>query len=158
MALALSLSACTVQPLYGPTPAGSLVQAALPAIAIAPADDRVEQEVRNRLIFAFTGGGAAAPALYDLSLSTSVSDVGLGSTLAGVAFGNSLRVTVTYVLTEKSAGRVVARATLTAAAAYERSNQSFANLRARRDAEDRAAASVADQIRTAIAVALATGA
>ena len=44
MAGALVLAACTVQPLYGPTPTGASVTTAVSQIAIDPVDTRVAQE------------------------------------------------------------------------------------------------------------------
>jgi LPS-assembly lipoprotein len=51
LAAVLFLSACTVQPVYGPTASGASVTQTLRAIAIEPVDTRVAQVVRNRLIF-----------------------------------------------------------------------------------------------------------
>src|SRR5690606_3951435 len=75
-AFALAASACTVRPLYSDTPhspaASAGVQAELASIAVKPVSTRYAQQVRNHLIFAFTGGGArTATPLYSLDLDVS---------------------------------------------------------------------------------------
>ena len=42
----------------------------LSSVEIAPADNRIEQEIRNKLIFAFTGGGLPEAPAYKLILDT----------------------------------------------------------------------------------------
>src|SRR4051794_29491924 len=74
------LSACTFSPVYGPGPGGRNVSADLSAITITlpprpisePVAARVEQKVRNDLIFAFTGGSNSAQPRYGLKLDTVV--------------------------------------------------------------------------------------
>jgi LPS-assembly lipoprotein len=65
-------------------------------------------------------------------------------------------VTVTYELKEIATGQVILRSLNRGVASYDRSNQAFANQRARIDAEDRAAQQVADDIQLRLAAALAT--
>ncbi len=153
--LALALGACTMQPLYGPAPSGNAVVAELAAISIPPVGDRVGQQLRNDLIFAFTGGSGAASPLYELRFSTAVTEQGLGIDPAGTSPVYAVRLLVRYTLVNLATNKPVTTGTALGVADYDRSNQAFANVRARRDAEDRAAASAADQMRLAISATLA---
>ncbi len=155
---ALALAACTVQPLYGTAPSGAAVSTGLAQISIQQVDTRVAQEVRNRLIFLLDGGGGQPTApLYDMKLTVTSSEQPLGVTPVESAPAYSVTVTATYQVTALATGDVVVRATTRGTASYDRVNQVFANTRAQLDAEDRAAALVADDIRTRLAVATAQG-
>lgn len=157
LAIGLMLSGCTLTPLYAPSASGPLVAPQLASIGIEAANGRVEQEVRNQLFFAFTGGGPAAQARYLLRLTVSISENLVGVTRLRVSPSYSLDVAVSYDLSELSSNTILTRGVVHGVAAYDRSNQGFANARAKRDAEDRAAASAADEIRLRIAAALARG-
>ena len=64
----LGLSACGFRPLYqGGVASG--VAGELPAIAINDPSSRLEQAVRNELVFLFTGGGAPAAPRYRMQLA-----------------------------------------------------------------------------------------
>lgn len=118
----------------------------------------MEQEIRNRLLFSFNGGAEpAAQPRYDLHLTANVSEAPVGTTRINVAPSYSLAVAASYELTDIASQRIVTRGVARGVAAYDRSNQAFANTRARRDAEDRAAASAADEIRLRISAALVAG-
>ena len=158
LAATFVLAGCNVSPLYGPTLEGSPLAADLAAISIDSPNSRVEQVIRNKLIFDFTGGAEAASApRYDLRLTANVSEALVGASQINVAPSYSVAVAASYELTDLAAQRIVARGVARGIAAYDRSNQAFANTRARRDAEDRAAASAADEIRLRISAALVTG-
>jgi LPS-assembly lipoprotein len=154
----IALGGCNVSPLYGPTVEDSALSTDLAAISIDPPDSRVEQEIRNKLIFDFNGGAAATqPVRYALHLTANVSEAPVGTSQIAVAPSYSLSVAASYELTDISTQRIVARGVARGTAAYDRTNQAFANTRARLDAEDRAAASAADQIRLRLSAALVTG-
>lgn len=155
---ALALAACTVQPLYGTGPSGAAVASGLTHISIDQVDTRVAQEVRNRLIFLLYGGaGQPTAPTYNMRLVVTSSEQPLGVTPVESAPAYSVTVTATYEVTALATGDVVIRTTTRGSATYDRVNQVFANTRARLDAEDRAAAKVADDIRTRLAVATAQG-
>jgi LPS-assembly lipoprotein len=157
LALGLLASACTVQPVYMPIAQGPNVAADLSAIAIEEVSTRVAQQVRNNLIFGFTGGGVAAPARYDLALRVVSREARLGFERDETAPAYSVTITVSYELKEIATGKIILRSLNRGVASYDRSNQAFANQRARIDAEDRAAQSVADDIQLRLASALASG-
>lgn len=157
LALGALASACTIQPVYMPIANGPNVGTNLKAIQVEDVSDRVGQEVRNNLIFGFTGGGNASPPLYDLSLRVTASEARLGFERDETAPAYSVTVTVAYELKEISTGKVILRSLNRGIASYDRSNQAFANERAKIDAQNRAAQSVAEDIQLRLAAALASG-
>ena len=75
VALIGMLAGCQVRPLYSTT-SGS--EGKLASVSISSADDRVEQQVRNDLIFLFSGGaGETQSALYHLELNVTVRKIGV---------------------------------------------------------------------------------
>ncbi len=157
-AVAAALAACTVQPLYAPTAAGTSAVAALGTITIDPVGDRVGQEVRNQLIFQLNGGkGQPADARYRMTLAVSSSSQSLGVTPIETAPAYSITVAATYEVRSIADDKIVYRSTSRQSASYDRVNQVYANERARLDAENRAAALVASDIRVHLASAAVRG-
>lgn len=155
-ALASALAACTVQPVYMTIASGPNVGADLSAIAIGDVSDRVGQELRNDLVFGFTGGSPpAASPRYTLSIQVATTELRLGFERDDTAPAYLVEVRVTYELVEIGSNRTILRSVNRGMASYDRSNQSFANVRARIDAENRAAQVAADDIQLRIAAALA---
>ncbi|MCC2111427.1 MAG: hypothetical protein KDJ16_05275 [Hyphomicrobiales bacterium] len=154
----LFVAGCTFQPLYGERIGGVSVRDDLAAISVEVQDTRLGQEIYNGLIFAFTGGGAPAPSRYylDLTISRSLIDVGILQ-ISGTPQTRTLKVNVTFRLVDQASGEEVFKGNAFADASFDRSNQRFANVRAERDAENRAAAVITADIRTRIAAFLATG-
>ncbi len=155
LALAALAGACTVRPVYMQTATGGAPVADLSAISVQQVGDRVAQEVRNNLIFAFTGGRPPAPPRYDLQLDVNTSEVRLGFEKDETAPAYQVTVAVKFELKDIASGRSILRSASNGVASYDRSNQNFANVRARIDAEDRAAQAVADQLQLRLAIALA---
>lgn len=148
------LAACGFQPLYGTGPSGVQLDDVMRSVSIAPIPGRVGQRVRNELIFSSTGGGYANAAEYrlEIAIKESVKDVFVART--GESEGRAYRLIASFKLVrvadekELIAGQSVGRA------AYDNLDSTFADVRARRDAENRAAKSVAQDIQTRIAMAL----
>ncbi|MFD0916725.1 hypothetical protein ACFQ14_09925 [Pseudahrensia aquimaris] len=164
LAALTALSGCTVEPLNArTTPAAaksdaevSSVRQALRATEVSAARERVEQQVRNALLFSMNGGNPIEPSLYRVQLAVRSADSGV-AVEAGVAAATAAQVSVivSYTITEKSTNRTLASGTRTALSAYNRTPQKFANQRAARDAENRAAKDVAEQIRLVVAQTVA---
>ncbi|QRM53628.1 LPS assembly lipoprotein LptE [Sinorhizobium sp. BG8] len=148
------ISGCQVRPLYSD---GSGMQEVLASIEISEADDRVEQKVRNSLIF-LLGGGSGEPAnpQYRMEMNVSVRDIGVlldpkdDSPRAG-----RIVVSADYNLAKADTGETVRSGRRSAVALVDFPVQEFAKLRATRDAQDRAARELAELIRADIAAALA---
>ena len=148
------LAACGFRPVYqGGAMAG--VAAPLAAIAINEPSTRLEQAVRNELVFLFTGGDAPAPARYrmQLGVSSGVSNLVIEQA-TGRPTASSLDLTAVVAVTEIATGAEVLTETFRASASFEQSTQRFANERAKLDAGQRAARDVAERIRIRTAVAL----
>jgi LPS-assembly lipoprotein len=157
LAAAALVSACTVQPVYGPTAGGGTVEATLARIDIDPVNTRIAQQVRNKLIFGLTGGGGVTNPVYRMKLVVTSQEIALGITREESAPVYSVIVSSTYEISRIDTGEIVLRATSRGTASYDRVNQIFANVRARVNAEDEAAGVVADDIRLRIAAATARG-
>jgi len=154
---ALLLAACTVQPLYAPSPTGTAVTAKFSQIAIDPVDTRVAQVVRNKLIFDLDGGSEPTGAAYRMQLNVTSAESALGVTAIETAPSYSLTVSATYQVTSLTTGQIVLRGTSRGTASYDRITQQYANTRAEIDAETRAATQAADDIRIHLAAAAAQG-
>lgn len=154
--LAVTLSACTVRPLYSTTASGAPLQVELASISVLPVDDRLSQIARNELVFAFGNGASPANPAYELSLVANAAGGGLNITAPGNEASTIVRVTIRYTLMDIATGEVIRNGTASAETRYQRSNSAFANERARQDAEERAAIAAADTVRLQISAALAT--
>ena len=154
-----AVSACTVRPLYSDASSqiaeGTGPVAGFSSIAIKPVETRHAQEVRNHLIFLLNGGaGQPADARYTLTLT--ITAVHESAAVVQVAEENepsagTVIVAAAYVLAETETGDTVAAGKRQISASYDVPRQEFAVLRARRDAEDRAARELAELLRLALA-------
>ena len=151
---AAGLAGCTEapHPLYGAT---SGTRAPLASIDVGAVQGRVGQQVRNELVFGLYGGAgeSAGKPVYKLDLTVTSID-----NAVGVERYNDLpaayveTVTATYTLVEIATGATVTSGSSFAQATYDYSPQRFADVRAKRDAENRAATVVSGDIRTKLAV------
>lgn len=147
---ALGLSACQVQPLYGK--AG--ITGELASVGISEPKNRPEQAVRNQLIFLLAGGaGEPANPVYQLELHVSSSNTNYLSQISS-NLPQPGRVTLIAAYTLTRGGQLVKKGTQRMDAQLDYTSQQFAQIRAIRDAEDRAARELAEVIKLDIAVAL----
>ncbi len=144
--ICLVLQACQVQPLYS---SNRLTASNLQSITIEPVDDRVAQQLRNRLIFLYSGGkGEPASPEYTLKLDFSGNASGiLREQLANGITAQRYTATATYTLTDRRTGAIVGEGKRKVVTFYDQTTQEFANRRALRDAENRAAEQLAEIIR-----------
>ncbi|WP_306117186.1 MULTISPECIES: LPS assembly lipoprotein LptE [unclassified Roseitalea] len=158
----LFAAGCTVQPLYQSGAPDAGVSSTLSSIAVEEVDNRLALKVRNELIFLLRGGSATTMApLYLATLDVTADTDDLLDTIAmpGEVDVTARRVTVTGTLTLRRAedGAVVLEETRRAAASIDVTTQEFANRRALRDAENRAARVLARQLHAVVAARLASG-
>lgn len=164
-ALALAgLTAGCFQPLYAerPTPAGGVnVAGQLSGVDVSPIDapggsrlSRVSVGVRNELIFDLTGGGGGYSPTHRLDVKLTAQQlqviVDINTARPDI---NNYGIDSTYTLTELASGRVVVRGQTFARVSYNipGQQQRFAGERGLRDAENRAAKEIADNIRSRLA-------
>ncbi len=143
------LSAC--KPLYGTTQSGAQLKDVMAGIDISKIPGRTGQRLRNELIFATTGGGHAGETRYrlDISIRESVTKTLVQKT--GDAEGELYNLEAKYKLISVADRKVVLEGVGVGRAAFDRFDPTFANVRARIDAENRAARTVAESIRTGVA-------
>ena len=147
------LAGCQGRPLYSEA---SGTGPKLAEIAFSPADERVEQVVRNQLIFLTSGGAGETPApQYEVALQViaAYSDILDDEDAVGLQPGR-VNVSGNYTLSRASDGEVLKVGTRRITSLLDVSRQEFAELRAVRDAEDRAAKELAELIRADLAIAL----
>lgn len=150
---AFTLQACQVQPLYYQNTSTlapeTSTRALLSSIAIKPVGDRVALELRNELIFMFSGG-AGEPSnpeyTMDLKVKTQASRALRDGLLNGIV-SRRILATAVYTITLTSTGEEIYKGTRKVTTFYDQNTQEFANNRAKRDAEDRAAQELAEIIR-----------
>lgn len=159
-----ALNAACFQPLYatrtvsgGGAPLGTaLAQVQIERIA-APngtPESRIAVELQNALDFELTGGGGLISPTHRLVVrmstnrSSLITDVNTGRVEAEIT-----GIDASFQLTELATGKVVlaSRTFSRVSSDYPGQQQRFARIRARLDAEDRAAKVIADNIRTRLA-------
>lgn len=153
--LALTVTAgCQVRPLHSTAPANA---GAVASVSVSEADDRVEQRVRNELIFLLSGGaGEPTMAAYHLELNVASRSVDvLVSSSDDVARAGRIVMTADYNLTRSDSSETIRSGRRQVVALADFPVQEFAKLRAIRDAENRAARELAELLRADIATGLA---
>ncbi len=161
LASAVALTGCadgssSFRPLYGSSELGGAgASEKLATVDIAPIPGRVGQRLRNEFIFQATGGGEPLPPAYRLNVAVRES---VSSTLVkidGNARGQIYNLDTQFTLVRISDKKVVLSGHSYGRAGFERLTSIFANVRAREDAENRAAKTVGEEMRTRLLAYLA---
>lgn len=144
------------RPLYGSAGiGGAQANEKLAQISITTIPGRVGQQIRNELIFQATGGGGEVqqPTLrLDVAIRESVT-----STLVridGDSGSQIFNLEAKFQLIRISDKTVVLSGTSYGRAGFERNKSIFSNVRAREDAENRAAKSVGDDLKSRLSAYL----
>ena len=146
------LGGCGFRPLYGrPSAPGSTV-AELAAIRVEPADDRIAQLVRNRLLDGLNPTGQPLRPRWRLRFTVSESRESVAKQEDDVTTRVSLSLAASYVLTEAAGDRPVTSGVRRAIAGYNVIQSEYANLVADSNAMERAAQQLADAIVRALSV------
>lgn len=161
LALGFSTAAC-FQPLYGSQSLGgeslggklaTVDIGQIPAGSGTP-ESRLAVELRNELMFIFNGGAGPNAPIYHLQVTLSST---IATVIVDVASGRPETqveaVNAGFTLTEIATKKIVLNATTFARASFDipGSAQRFAQQRAWRNAEDRAVAQIAQNIRNRLA-------
>lgn len=161
VALAAALSACAdgssgFRPLYGSSAVGGAdVSQKLAAVDVAPIPGRVGQRLRNEFIFQSTGGGAPLPPEYRLEVAIRESVSSTLVTIQGNARGQVYNLDAAFKLVRISDKAVVLEGKSYGRAGFERVTSVFANVQSREGAENRAAKTVGEELRTRLLAYLA---
>jgi LPS-assembly lipoprotein len=154
LALAVGLAGC-FQPLYGEASHPGLVED-LRAIEVAPIKDRIGHYLADNLTTDLNGTGQTPTPKYKLIVTVSTaSTTPTVSSLTNVATSATVTGEARYTLNKVDGGAQVLTGVATAAAAYDRSQQRFNDLRAQRDAEIRLARALSSEISLRLAAELA---
>jgi LPS-assembly lipoprotein len=156
--LMTGLSACQFRPLYSSDQGTVGYQgSSLANLSVAEVESRTAQQVRNHLIFLLAGGAAPVNPTHEVRLRISDTNTVLAARIKqnidGGQKGNtagSVKVTASYEIYDLQKKEIVYRGTRSASASYDQTSQSFSARRAQRDAENRAARELAEQLRFAI--------
>lgn len=151
-------SGCTVKPLHSNA---GLNAGLTKTVSIESVDTRVEQQVRNRLIFLVNGGDAQPSApeyIANLQVSSSTAGILSARNTRDDSDNSASRVTLTGVMQlSTSDGEIVGEYKRTAIALLDRSTQQFANARAEIDAQNRAASELAETFRAILVSKIPSG-
>jgi len=157
LAVAPVLAACGnsgFRPLYGTTPSGAGLQERLAQLDVAAIPGRVGQRIRNELIFQASGGGELAPPVYRLEVSITESVLSTLVKPDGDALSQVYSLQANFKLINIRTKQVVLTGSSHGRAGFERFQSIYSNVRARDDAENRAARAVADDLKTRVAIYL----
>lgn len=156
---ALALSACGFRPLYGEASIPEGAEAAFGAVRIAPVSptndsDRIGYLVSDALDRALhTPGHNEAPA-HDLKVRLSDERRGLSIQDDSSTTRYNYRLTAEWTLTLANSEAAIATGRAETTASYNVVDSQYATLVARKDAEERAAREIAEQIKLRLAIAL----
>jgi LPS-assembly lipoprotein len=172
LAAILGVAACAggcFQPLYADksVDGGASLRNAFAAIdvkqitALKGSDEaRLAVEIRNALLYDFTGGGEGARPAYalNITMSSTVADIIVDTSTTRPSIEN-YGINANYQLTEIASGKQVLAGQTFARVSYDipGQEQRFARMRGLRDAESRAAKVIADNIRSRLASYFAAG-
>ena len=159
--LAAPLAACGsgggFQPLHGPTASGQHLDERLASIEFAIIPGRVGQRVRNELVFQRDHGGASVATSarrLDVTLKESVISTMIDRT--GNSGSQIYQLEAQYRLVDTKTNKVVFEARSLGRTGFDRSESVYSNVRAREDAENRSAKTVAQDIKTRLSVYLSS--
>jgi LPS-assembly lipoprotein len=173
LALSPALVACGsggFQPLYGTTASGQQMTDVLANLEVSPIPGRVGQRVRNDLIF-YRGGGATRETVaseYRLDIAIREYAQSVLVTTSGLATSQIYSVDAAFKIVRIKDAKVMMTGNAYARAPYDVNSTGdpsdaavrsdgrsvFANVRAQHDAQNRAATSLASDIRTRVAAFL----
>ena len=168
LSLALGLGGC-FQPMYAQrAPGGSVLSSpaaaggaatALASIDVLPIAGRAGQKIRNDLVFAFTGGSAPPAPAYRLDVVVQVvaAQTAVVDPFTDRPEVETIGIDAAYTVTQVGTGLPVLTGNAFGRATYSTTRQRFANVRAQRDAEDRATRPIVEQIRARLAGHFAAG-
>lgn len=154
--IVLTLAGC-FQPMYADRSitggSGPNLREAMRDVEVVAVDGRLGQELRNDIIFELTGGGgnpSGAPYKLDMTVSNTSFNAIIDAT-SGLAQTETVSLDVRYKLKDVANDKVVLTDKAIARVTIDRTAQRYARVRAVRDAENKAAKIVAEQMRARVA-------
>lgn len=155
--VAPALAACEgstgFRPMYG-TAALADTEAKLASVSFGTIPGRVGQKIRNELIFQGTGGGYGLPPEYHVDIAIREQVVSTLVRKDGDSQSQVYNLEAKFQLIRIADKKVLLEGTSYGRASFERYNSIYSNVKAREDAENRAARTVAQDIKTRLAAFL----
>jgi LPS-assembly lipoprotein len=133
---------------------GADVNQKLAELEIAPIPGRVGQRLRNEIIYQSTGGGLAAQPVYRLEIIMRESITPTLVQIDGNSSGSVYNLNTSFRLVRLADKSVALTGESSSRAAFQRFDSVFANVRARQDAEDRAAKTIGEELKGRLAAYL----
>ena len=154
------LAGCGFHPMYGTTAAGTNLSDVMKTVQVATIPSRTGQRLRNELIFGTTGGGEPLAPVYRLDVALRETVRNTLVTQTGAPTGQILQLDAEFRLVRIKDNETVYKGYSTAEAAYDLTGWSgttgsvYGDTRASLDAENRAARTLADTLKTRVAAYL----
>ena len=158
--LSLGAGGCGFHPLYGPTASGANLTDVMKSVQVATIPSRTGQRLRNELIFGTTGGGEPLSPVYRLDIVLRETVRNTLVTTTGAPTGQILQLDAEFRVVRIKDNEVLFKGFSTAEAAYDLTGWSgttgsvYGDTRAALDAENRAARTLADTLKTRVAAFL----
>jgi len=151
--LALVLSACGFQPLYGPARTGGLSSTEqMAAVRIAPLPDRIGQQMHNLLRDRLNPAGQPRDPTYELRLTLNEAKQELGIRKDETASRANLILAASFSLLEVGSGRLLLQGQASSTNSYNILNSQFATTYAESNARSRGLREISDDIRTRLGI------
>lgn len=160
IAISVTLSGCGTggfQPLYATGATGERTDARLAELDFAPIPGRVGQRIRNELVFERSAGGQAAAPTKRVEIKLTESVLTNGVQVTGDSTSQTYQIEAVYRIVNIASGKVEGEGRSVARANFERFQAVYSNVRARDDAENRAARVISGDLKTRLAVHLSRG-
>jgi len=155
--LAPALAACEsgsgFRPMYG-SAAIADTNAKLASVSFGTIPGRVGQKIRNELIFQSTGGGDALPPEYHLDVAIREQVISTLVRKDGDSQSQVYNLEAKFQLIRIADKKILLEGKSYGRASFERFDSIYSNVKAREDAENRAARTVAQDIKTRLAAFL----
>lgn len=154
MAIVPALAGCGeggFRPLHADLGIGPAVQPQLEAVKVAPIPGRVGQQLRNELMFQTRGASQDTPPLYRLNIAIQESVSRTLVQRTAEAKSEVFNLNGKFALVRIEDNTTILSGDSTARAGYERFDSIYSNVRARRNAENRAAKTMAEDLRARLA-------
>jgi len=146
-----ALAACGFQPLYGSRVAGS-APVEFSQIKIEPIPDRIGQQLHNHLLTLLNTDGRPDRPRYVMKTHLTESLTALGVRKTAFATRANLQMRAVYNVTSAASGENVFSGDSTITVSYNILDSEFATLMAEKDARERAARELGEDIRIRLGV------
>jgi len=152
--LAACEGASAFRPMYGASNMAD-TEAKLASVSFGTIPGRVGQRIRNELVFQSTGGGHGLPPKYHLDVAIREQVVSTLVRKDGESQSQVYNLEAKFQLIRIADKAVLLEGMSYGRAGFERYDSIYSNVKAREDAENRAARTVAQDIKTRLAAYLA---